>query len=227
MNKKNHWSYPYDCKVCDLAFRNADDRDEHQEDEGHYKGRYCVDCDRVFLNENSLHQHLNSRIHRGATVGCPFCGTNFTTASGVSHHLESSSCPRARNLDRISIHRAIRQRDPHGVITERLLEWHDTGCNSQWNPSSAWNGYGYECYLCRREFSKPHSLRQHVNSPAHQAPLYYCPNNNGRCGGKQFPTLAALFNHLESESCGFVKFNTVQKNVKGLLTGGTQRLVAF
>ncbi|EKG11141.1 Zinc finger C2H2-type protein [Macrophomina phaseolina MS6] len=227
MDAKKHWSYPYECGVCNLAFRFEDDRDEHREDEGHFKERYCEDCDRVFQNENCLRQHLNSRTHRGATVECPFCGTCFTTASGVSHHLESSACPKARNLDRASIHRAIRQRDPNGVITERLLEWHENDRRTQWDPESAWTGRGYQCYLCSKLFNKARSLRQHIDSPAHQAPLYHCPNKNGRCGGKQFPTLAALFNHLESESCGFVKFNSVQNNVQGFLTGGRQKLVAF
>ncbi|KAK7704735.1 hypothetical protein SLS57_010359 [Botryosphaeria dothidea] len=227
MEEEDHYSYPYDCETCNFSFRTAEDRDDHQEDEGHYSHLHCPDCDRYFQNENNLRQHRNSRVHRGATVACPFCSACFTTASGVSHHLESSACPKAHNLDRATIHRIIRQRDPNSIITERLLEWHENDRHAQWDPESAWDGYGYECYICHKLFSKAHGLRQHINSPAHQAPLYHCPNKNGSCNGRQFPTLAALFNHWESESCNFVKFSAVQKNVKGFLTGGSQRLIAF
>lgn len=54
--------------------------------------------------------------------------------------------------------------------------------------------------------------------------IYHCPNKV-RCGS-QFTTLAGMFNHLESESCGFIKFNGVQRNVAGILAGN-QRLIGF
>ncbi|KAH0039566.1 hypothetical protein KCU78_g1296, partial [Aureobasidium melanogenum] len=228
MEAKDHWSYPYDCETCNGSFRFEDDRDDHQEEEGHYKHLHCSDCDRYFQSPNNLAQHMRSRVHQGTSIKCPFCQASFVTASGVSHHLETSSCPKAKNLSSSAIHRAIRQRDPKGVITERLLEWHDGNTiNSTWNPSSAYNGSGYECYICHREFSTPRGLEQHIRSPVHQAPLYHCPNKTGKCGGKRFPTLAALFNHFESESCGFVKFGAVQKNVSGFLSGGGQNLISF
>ncbi|THW80430.1 hypothetical protein D6D17_09860 [Aureobasidium pullulans] len=227
MNKKDHWSYPYDCETCDLAFRSEDARDRHQNDEGHYKDLHCSDCDRYFRHANNLAQHTNSRVHRGSTIACPFCQTTLTTASGVIHHVETSACPKARNLDRNVIHRGLRQLDHDGKFTERLLEWHDgNSINATWNPNRAYNGSGYECYICHREFCSTRALEQHLRSPVHQAPLYHCPNKNGKCS-RRFPTLAALFNHFESESCGYTKFETVQKNVGGFLTGGGQRLIQF
>jgi hypothetical protein len=39
-------------------------------------------------------------------------------------------------------------------------------------------------------------------------------------------TLAALFNHLESESCGFVRFESVQRSAGEFLMG-RQRLIGF
>ncbi|TKX24022.1 C2H2 type zinc finger domain-containing protein 5 [Elsinoe australis] len=227
MRDKNHYRYDYHCETCPLAFTTADDRNEHQEDEGHYKHLHCSDCGRYFPSANNLRQHMNSRTHRGTQIDCPFCTTSFVSASGLSHHLETSSCPNARNLNRQAIHRELRQRDPRGVITERLLEYHSLERKADWDPSSAFNGYKYECYLCHREFPQAQSLRQHITSPAHQEPLYHCPNKLGTCNGKRFPTLAALFNHLESESCGYVKFTTVQQNVNAFMTNGQQRLIAF
>jgi hypothetical protein len=228
MDALDHCLWPYDCETCNMRFSTEDYRDDHQEEEGHYKHLHCSDCDRYFQNANNLAQHMRSRIHQGTSISCPFCQACFVTASGVSHHLESSSCPKARNLSSTVIHRALSQRDPNGVITERLLEWHDGNTiNSTWDPRSAYNGSGYECYICHREFGSPKALEQHIRSPAHQAPLYHCPNKSGKCGGKRFPTLAAFFNHLESESCGNTKFATVQKSVNGFLTGGGQNMIAF
>ncbi|KAH0357181.1 hypothetical protein KCU81_g163, partial [Aureobasidium melanogenum] len=120
MRAKQHYYYPYSCETCDLAFRFAYVRDNHQNAEGHYKHLHCSDCDRYFKNANNLDQHMKSRIHQGSSVCCPFCKASFVTASGVSHHLETSSCPKAKNLSSSVIHRALRQRDPNGVITEPL-----------------------------------------------------------------------------------------------------------
>ena len=145
------------------------------------------------------------------------------TASGVAHHLETGSCPNNPGIDRNTIHKAIRQRDPHGIITHNELEWHGEIETELWDPERAWNGQDYECYLCHREFSALQSLKQHVNSPAHQQKIYHCPNRN--CA-HSFVSLAAMFNHLESESCGFMRFEKVQQRVAGIFTG-RQRLIGF
>ncbi|PNS19881.1 hypothetical protein CAC42_7848 [Sphaceloma murrayae] len=127
MRDKDHWRYDYDCETCDYAFRTASARDRHQAETNHYEDRHCKSCDRYFQNANNLNQHLKSNVHQGATVPCPFCGTTFTTASGVSHHLETSSCPKARNMNTQTIHRSIRELDQNGVITENLLTHPDYG----------------------------------------------------------------------------------------------------
>lgn len=225
MDDEDHWSYPYQCETCTLAFRAEDDLDEHQQDEGHYEQLYCKSCDRYFQSANNKDQHMKSRVHQGSTLPCPFCQKTFTTASGVSHHIETGSCPIARQLDRAAVHRILGQRDPKGFITERLIGWHDSSLSAEWDPNSAWNGQGYDCYICHRSFSTPHGLRQHITSPVHQAPLYHCPNQGGSCGGRRFLTLAALFNHLESETCSFIKFAAVKRQATALFTGQSSRLL--
>jgi hypothetical protein len=82
-------------------------------------------------------------------------------------------------------------------------------------------GY-YECYLCHKGFGDLRSLNQHVNSPAHKEKVYHCP---GRACGKEFRALAALFNHLESVTCGTVRFAAVQRSVGGILSG--RRMIGF
>lgn len=54
-----------------------------------------------------------------------------------------------------------------------------------------------------------------------QQNLYHCPNR--RTCNKQFRTLAAAVNHLESERCGFMTFNQVQHTM-GNLIGSDRRL---
>ncbi|KAL5119253.1 hypothetical protein ACEQ8H_002740 [Pleosporales sp. CAS-2024a] len=162
-----------------------------------------------------MKQHMQSSIHRGNNVVCPFCKRGFATATGFTHHLETGSCPNARSLNRDSILQQVRLRDPKHIITKKLLTFGDqdstlTATEASWNPKTGM----YECYLCHKGFQQLQGLNQHVNSPAHKDYVYHCP---GPMCGREFRALAALFNHLESESCGTVRFDTVQKNVKGIL----------
>jgi hypothetical protein len=143
----------------------------------------------------------------------------FVTASGVSHHLETGSCTHATNLNRDTIHRAIRSRDPNGVITKAQLEWH----SEIEATDKCWNGYGYECYLCHSVYDSLSMLNMHVNSGPHRQSIYHCPNKG--CS-KEFVSLAGVFNHLESESCGFIRFEKVQRSLNGFFDGRT-RLISF
>ncbi|EFX01886.1 zinc finger protein [Grosmannia clavigera kw1407] len=88
--------------------------------------------------------------------------------------------------------------------------------------AKAWNGRGYECFLCNREFRSLQSLNQHLGSGAHQRALYHCPHTSCR---QDFKTLAAFINHLESEACGFMRFSNVQSSIKGLISG--DRLLGY
>lgn len=67
---------------------------------------------------------MNSRVHRGQDISCPFCQKSYVTASGVSHHLERGACPNAPQMNRTTTHRMIRKLDPNGVITNNQLEWY-------------------------------------------------------------------------------------------------------
>ncbi|KAF4821373.1 hypothetical protein CGCSCA4_v008871 [Colletotrichum siamense] len=76
--------------------------------------------------------------------------------------------------------------------------------------------------MCGNLYGKLNSLNQHLNSPVHQQSLYHCPNRH--CG-REFTTLAATMNHLESESCGFMRFEAVQQNVGRILD--SRRMIQF
>jgi hypothetical protein len=59
-------------------------------------------------------------------------------------------------------------------------------------------------------------------APADQQPLYHCPN---RGCGREFKALAGIINHLESETCGYMRFEQVQKQMQNLV--GSDRRITF
>ncbi|PYI00556.1 hypothetical protein BO78DRAFT_329737 [Aspergillus sclerotiicarbonarius CBS 121057] len=217
MDALGHWAPTWPCETCDQMFFSERAAERHMQDMNHYR-HYCRDCDRRFQNENNLRMHLNSKIHRGQNITCPFCKTAFTTATGVAHHLERGSCPRAPSLNRKIIYKWIHSRDTQGIITKKMLEWHEDDSGDYSATRRAFNGKDWECYICHRKFNTVTALNQHLNSPVHKQKLYHCPNSTGGCG-KEFTTIAALFNHWESESCGFMRFEKVQLQAQKIFDG--------
>ena len=238
MNVLGHWAPKIPCETCGLKFHTHTTADQHMKELAHYKN-YCKGCGLRFQNENNLQmvrlphahipskcikclqarlQHLNSKIHRGANVPCPFCKVNYTTASGLTHHVETGSCPHATGLNRETILRMVRERDPHGIITNKQIEWHKEENVKYSATNRAFNNSYWECYMCHNEFNTVNALNMHLNSPVHKQKVYHCPNSKGKCG-KQFVTLAGLFNHLESEACAFIRFEKVQQQVGNVLQG--------
>ncbi|PVH73861.1 hypothetical protein DL98DRAFT_395894, partial [Cadophora sp. DSE1049] len=71
----------------------------------------------------------------------------------------------------------------------------------------SWNGQAYACYLCTRQFATLRSLNSHISSPVHEQHIYRCP---GRGCGRNFKLLSGLIQHVESESCGVMRFVQVQ-----------------
>ena len=180
----DHWNhYAWVCNECGETWPSESKLKHHQAEEHHY----CADCDRYFQSYNNIRmvsllspglpspskcradrrvQHLNSRTHRGQNIQCPFCRTAFTTATGVTHHLERGRCPEAPGLNRDQIYKIVRAKDPNGIITKNLIGWYPESDSYYEATARAWNGYGYECYFCHREFHMLNSLNQHLNSDA-------------------------------------------------------------
>ncbi|EGE08694.1 hypothetical protein TEQG_07653 [Trichophyton equinum CBS 127.97] len=151
-----------------------------------------------------------SRVHVGNGVKCPFCQTGYATASGLAHHLERAACPNAPYMNRKPFFRKSVNVIRMGALPS--------------SNSNAFNGSSWQCYLCTSCFRSRQGLNQHLNSPVHKQNVYRCPNQRSLCG-KEFATLAALFNHLESESCSVVRFETVQRGVNNMILRG--KMIAF
>ncbi|KAJ3941993.1 uncharacterized protein N0V96_007478 [Colletotrichum fioriniae] len=159
----------------------------------------CDDCYDRFHDEQDLRDHEVEEHNY-----CDPCDRYFTNQNNI----------RLAPLDRDKLYQAVRARDPNGVICKKLLEWHASPIYTATNRTYNYHIDAYECYLCHRAFSSLNGLNQHLNSPVHQQKLYHCPNH--RCG-REYTTLAAVINHLESESCGYMRFKAVQKNVGQIL----------
>ncbi|KAJ5794296.1 transcriptional regulator family: C2H2 zinc finger [Penicillium paradoxum] len=207
MNSKGHWLPTVPCETCTMKFQTQHSADNHMESLGHYKN-YCRECDRRFKNENCLRQHLNSKIHRGTGISCFFCPAKFVTPSGVSHHLETGACPQAPTMNRDMIHRMIQQLDPNGIICKKQIGWHDEENVQYLVTQHAFNGHNWVCYICKKCFNAPKSLESHLNSSVHKEKVYHCLK---RGCPKEFVSMASLFSHLESESCGYIRFEGVQQ----------------
>ncbi|KAI1183624.1 hypothetical protein F5B17DRAFT_443299 [Nemania serpens] len=180
----NHWSQQ--CSRCPASTPTEDQLKQH-EIECHF---WCSKCEREFQSYNNIKMHMNSRVHLGTSITCPCCTSSFTTATGLAHHLETGSCPKATGLNRDVVYNLIRSVDHNGLIAKNLIGWH-----------------GSTTYEASERANK----------------LYHCLNRGG-CG-KEFTTLAGVCNHLESETCGVISFQTVQRHFQGMLRG--DKLIAF
>ncbi|EWG45080.1 hypothetical protein FVEG_06014 [Fusarium verticillioides 7600] len=128
-------------------------------------------------------------------------------------------------MDRRKLYRYIKNRDRRSIITNRELAWHGEKTYVI-NPTAAWNPWSkaLECYLCHKLHTTLFGLKKHLESPRHQQSLYHCVK---RSCGKEFKTLAALINHLESESCRIMRFqqqsNAIQQGQNHSSVPGYQR----
>ncbi|KAI1182638.1 hypothetical protein F5B17DRAFT_444072 [Nemania serpens] len=216
MKALNH--FQWECSISDETWVTDDQRMEHEHDDHNY----CSKCQKTFTNYNNLKMHLNSRTHRNYQIQCPFCKKSHATATSLTHHVESGSCPNAAGLTRDALYKFIRNKDPGGSITNNLIGWSgSTQYEANWRSYNA-ECRSWECCICHRLFGTLPSLNQHLNSPAHQEDLYHCPKQTCK---KEFTTLAGFVNHLESESCGYIRFSKVQRRIQNVVGG--DKLITF
>ncbi|KAI1323036.1 hypothetical protein F5Y16DRAFT_403904 [Xylariaceae sp. FL0255] len=216
MMRANHFARR--CEFCSQTFPSDAKRTEHEQQTHHW----CGECQRQFNNDNNLRMHLNSRIHRNHELPCPFGKKQHNTATGLAYHIESGSCPNAKGISRDTLYKVVRSKDPSGIITNNLIGWHGSTRYEANHLAYNYSCAAWECYLCHRLFGSLPALNQHLQSPAHQQKYYHCPN---RSCNTEFTTITGFFNHLESESCGYARFENVQNTIQGVVSG--DRLIAF
>jgi C2H2-type zinc finger protein len=131
-------------------------------------------------------------------------------------HLEGGQCQQAP-MNRDEMYLLLRSRDPMRYFTKHIADFKPTERYEA--TASAFNHktLAWHCYFCQRGFNCQNGLDNHLNSPVHQQALYHCPNK-GQCG-REFTTLAGVFNHLESESCSYMRFDVVQQKLENVTAG--------
>lgn len=151
---------------------------------------------------------------------CPFCKRSFATASGVTIHLESGQC--SSGLDRHKINTMIQRMDRGNVITRPMIAMPGYDDVQTIATERAWNGRGYECYLCGKSFRTLQGLNSHLKSPVHEQDFYHCPQ---RSCGRTYKLLSALIQHVESESCGLMRFVQVQQQAQNGIQNMVGRMI--
>lgn len=170
------------------------------------------------------------------------------TAARLVKHLENGQCSEARQLDRELLHKLIKSKDAHCVLSKQVVAVSHRTTVYKATKKSKCGGTRYSCYRCHKKFKRLCELSLHLNSVVRKIPsptqapngstcsnspsiffcaiyldqpaLYHC--SKPRCL-KEMKTLTALIEHLESGACGHLSARHVQKNV-GELVSGDQRL---
>lgn len=130
-------------------------------------------------------------------------------------HLEGGKCE--SGATRHTLDQSVAERDPGHFVTNpnRMI----TGSTQTWATQRAWNGHSFECYFCHKDFRTLPGLNQHLASPAHEQPIYRCPPHLDNNYGMHFKALSALYQHIESGSCGVIRFRVVQDKMNELVQG--------
>jgi hypothetical protein len=155
---------------------------------------------------------MASGIHWKYNICCPFCGIHFDKASILMAHLEEGRCECAPGLDHHSILWLVRNCDTTGVMTDIQLRWLRSDYLAPAHPGIA---QVHKCFTCHRIFPTQQELEAHLQFPmanpeVHSPRFYQCPDKTGRCH-RDFVSLTALFQHLESQSCRAMTFHSVQQ----------------
>jgi hypothetical protein len=171
--------------------------------------RYCVWTHGIYFYLNI--RERNQFSYRMARI----------SAYNGQIHLESGTCSNS-GLDRHKINNIIQRMDRNHIITHPMLTMADNNHYETMATERAWNGEAYECYFCPREFASLRSLNAHMNSPVHEQHIYKCPKAG--CG-RNYKLLSGLVQHVESESCGIMRFENVQKQAQNGIQVMVGRLI--
>jgi hypothetical protein len=192
---------------------------------------WCFPCSRDFatvqaLNQvgqptptmtrllTSIHQHCLSPAHNEEkNFDCLFCDRAFKTPSAVAMDVESGCHKITRHQVTAAVHKlkivptiSVSRRLEGPILPPAVIVTYSA-------TQLAFNGSAYECYLCHRTYATLGRLNAHLNSPAHDADEFKCPNSKCK---SEFKLISGLIQHIESGSCGLAKFKTVQSQFEKL-----------
>jgi len=137
---------------------------------------WCDDCDRYFVNEDALQQHIDySAVHR-PNYYCEVCQQHFSSAHGLEQH-EANSIKHLKK------------------VWKYVCEPCSWGCNRLAAMQNHDVEFHHWCKQHDRFFQNENDLRQHMRSKSHGQSME-CPY----CS-RTFPTVTGITLHLESGTC--------------------------
>ena len=190
---------------------------------------YCNPCRCAFASENNLNMHVRtSKVHNTRSFVCPGrdCGRSFISYADLAAHLEAGTCP--GGFTRRNFNAMVIRADTNNIITNRnrLIGYGPEGSRvvKMWANASAWNGYGYECALCHKEFRILSALNAHLSSPAHEEAIYRCPVEFNGCA-REYRTISGLLSHIERSECGVTRYRRQIGNALSNVASGRRLIV--
>ncbi len=141
---------------------------------------------------------------------CPNPKNNKADQHIKQIHIESGTCTKS-GLDRGKLNDIVQRMDRKNIITKPLLTMPGWDRTELVATELAWNGRAYQCYLCSGQYASLRALDQHINSGTHEQNIYHCPK---RSCGREYKSLSGLIQHMESESCGVMRFEQIQKGAR-------------
>jgi hypothetical protein len=109
---------------------------------------------------------MDSKAHGLRTFQCPRCDVSKPTVAAITRHVENGRCPGAPGMNRDSLYQLVRSMDTNNRLSRRsIFEDRGIAAGVRYIASeTAWNGRGYECFLCHRTFKLLGGLNSHLNS---------------------------------------------------------------
>ncbi|QBZ65656.1 hypothetical protein PoMZ_12619 [Pyricularia oryzae] len=80
------------CALCDRLFVSEESLEQHLRDSPAHASVYeCEKCDRSFNSDEALQQHVRNSPAHAATFDCETCDRSFKTDEALQQHLESAA----------------------------------------------------------------------------------------------------------------------------------------
>lgn len=149
---------PFDCIICKKSF-NTDDsfrahvQSKHNPNNKKFK---CEICGRHFAQQSALEKHYASH-DKAAQHPCDYCGRIFPRSDALK-------CHKVRMHSEPGTHYCTVCCRIFGTAAE--LSEHKSVCGSRRKKQLEFNKHidenaSFECYICRRSFTRPSALRGH------------------------------------------------------------------
>ena len=75
-----------------LRSENREERRPHGSYDHYNQSWECDECQKTFIHQAALNQHLSSAVHDPMPFKCPTCDEHFSLLSALVQHVESNRC---------------------------------------------------------------------------------------------------------------------------------------